>query len=55
MKLGRVTKHDKRNKKSQKNDDDVMPANYDVIIIFTLYGPFGAIQKAYSGCIDYKT
>ena len=45
MKLGPVTKIDKRNKKRQeKFDDDVMTENYDVIVIFSIYGQFGAIQ-----------
>ena len=35
MKLGRVTKFDKRNKTTSKNfDNDVMPTNCDVIVIF---------------------
>ena len=43
MKLGPVTKLDKRNKTtSKKLDDDIMPANCDVIDIFLIYGQFGA-------------
>ena len=39
MKLGPVPKLDKRNKTtSKKFDDDVIPENYDVIVIFTSYG-----------------
>ena len=39
MKLGPVTKFDKRNKAKPKNfDDDVMPANFDLIVIFPIYG-----------------
>ena len=46
MRLGPVTKLDKRNKTSSKNfDDDVMSANYDVIVIFPIYSQFGAIRK----------
>ena len=46
MKLGRVTKLDKRNKAtSKKIDDDVMSANFDVIAIFLIYGQFGAIRN----------
>ena len=38
MKLGPVTKHDKKNTaKSKKFDDDVMSANFDVIVIFPIY------------------
>ena len=56
MKLGPVTKLDKINKITPKKfDDDVMSENCDVIIIFPIYGQFGAIRKPYSGCIVYRT
>ena len=46
MKLGPVIKLDKRNKiTSKKIDDDVMSENCDVIVIFPIYGQFGAIRK----------
>ena len=46
MKLGPVIKLDKRNKAmSKKFDDDVMSKNFDVIVIFSIYRQFGAIQK----------
>ena len=54
MKLGTVTKLDKRNK-SKKNYDDVMSQNCDVIVIFPIYGQFGAIRKPDSGRIVCKT
>ena len=55
VKLGPVTKLDKRNKiRSKKFDDDVMSANSDVIVIFPIYGQFGAIRKPDSGCIACK-
>ena len=39
MKFGPVTKIDKRNKiTSKKFDGDVMSANYDVTVIFPIYG-----------------
>ena len=39
MKLGPVTKLDKRNTStSKKFDDDVMSASYGVIVIFPIYG-----------------
>ena len=39
MKLGAVTKLEKRNKKtSKKVDDNVILTNYDVIVIFSIYG-----------------
>ena len=42
MKLGPVTKRQKRNKTtSKKFDDDVMLENCDVIVIFPIYGQFG--------------
>ena len=44
MKLGSVTKLDKRNKTPSKYfDDGVMLQNYDVIVIFPIYGQFRAI------------
>ena len=56
MKLGPVTKLDKRNKTmSKKFDDDVMSENCDVIVSFLIYGQFGAIRKPDSGHIVCKT
>ena len=56
MKLGPVTKIEKRNKKPQeKFDDGVMTENYDVIVIFSIYGQFGAIQSLDSGRIVCKS
>ena len=56
MKLGPVTKLDKRNKATSKNfDDDFMSKNCDVIAIFPIYGQFGAIWKPDSGRIVCKT
>ena len=44
MKLEPVTKNDKRNKTTPKKlDDNVMPENCDFIVIFSIYGQFGAI------------
>ena len=44
MKLGPATKLHKRNKAmSKKLDDNIMSGNYDVIVIFPIYGLFGAI------------
>ena len=55
MKLGPVTKLDKRNKAmSKKNDDDAISENCDAIVIFQIYGRFGAIQKPDSGSIVCK-
>ena len=50
MKLGPVTKLDKKNTATSKIfDDDVLSANCDVIVIFSIYGQFAAIQKPDSG------
>ena len=39
LKLGTVTKRDKKNKTtSKKFDNDVMSKNCDVIVIFRIYG-----------------
>ena len=55
MKLTPVTKSDKRNKiKSEQLDDDAMLANCDVIIIFPIYGQFGAIREPDSRRITCK-
>ena len=55
MKFRPVTKLDKRNKILPKIfDEDIMLANCDVIVIFFIYGQFGAIQKPDSGCIVCK-
>ena len=44
MKLGPVTKLDKRNTATLKKiDDDVMSVNCDVIVIYSIYGQSGAI------------
>ena len=56
MKLGPVTKLDTKNKStSKKIDEDVMSENCGVIVIFTVYGQFGGIQKPDSGGIVCKT
>ena len=56
MKLGPVTKLDKRNKAmSKKFGDDVMSANCDFIVIFLVYDQFGAIRKPGSGRIVCKS
>ena len=45
MKLGSVTKPDKRNKKPSKKDDAIVSPNCHVNVIFSIYGQFGAIRK----------
>ena len=55
MKLGPVTKLDKRNKATSKTlDDEIMLENYDAIVIFLICDQFGAIQKPDSACIFCK-
>ena len=56
IKFGPVTKPNKTNKMtSKKSSDDSISANCDVIVIFSIYGQFGAIQKPDSGRIACKT
>ena len=56
MKLGPVTKLDKRNKTtSKKFDVDVMSENCDVIVIFRIFGQFGAVWRPYSGYRVYRS
>ena len=46
MKLGPVAKLDNINTATSKNfHDDVMIANYDVILLSSIYGHFAAIPK----------
>ena len=55
MKLGPLTKIDKRNKKTLKKFDyDVMSKNCNVIVIFPFYSQFGAIRKPNSGHVVCK-
>ena len=55
VKLGPVTKLDKRNKTTSK-DDDAMSENYDVNAIFLIYSQFGAITyvSINSNLLSYK-
>ena len=56
MKLGPGTKIYKRNKATPiKFDDDIVFANYDVIVLFSIYGQFEAIRKPFSRSMAYKT
>ena len=36
-------------------NNDVKSENFDVIVIFPIYGQFGAIRDLDSGCIGFKT
>ena len=55
MKLGPVTKLHKKNKTTSKNvDEEVISTNCDFIVIFPIYGQFGAIRKLDSGRIVCK-
>ena len=57
MKFGTVPKLDKRKKTtSKKLDHDVKSENYDVIVIFRIFGQFGAVQRpdfGHSLCKSY--
>ena len=56
MKLGPVTKIDKRNKATSKNvDNNLMSANCEIIVIFFISGQFEAIRKPDSGRINCRT
>ena len=56
MKLGMVTKINKKNKiTSKKVDDDVMWENSDIIVIFAIYGKSKEIWKPDSRRIACKT
>ena len=56
MKLRPVTKFRKRNRTMLKKiDDNVMSRNCDAIVIFSIFGQFGTIQKPDSRFIVNKT
>ena len=54
MKLGPVTKFDKRNTVRSKRFDEFLES-CDVIVIFPIQSQFGAIRKPDLGCINNKT
>ena len=54
MKLGPVTKLDKRNIVRSKKIDE-FSESYDLIVIFLIYSQFEAIRKPDTGHINYKT
>ena len=45
MKLGPITKCDKRNKTMSKFDDDAITQNCDVIVIFPILSQFAAVRR----------
>ena len=53
MKLGPVTKIDKRNTARSKKFDE-FSQSCDVIVIFPIYSQFGATRKPDPGRINYK-
>ena len=56
MKPGSLTTNDKRNRQPLKtNDNNVVSANRDAIVIFSIYDQFGVIWKPDSGLIVCKT
>ena len=54
MKPGPVTKLDKRNIAKSKKIDE-FSESFDIIVIFPIYGEFGAIWKPDSRRINNKT
>ena len=54
MKLGPVTKLDKRNT-ARSNKFDELSESCEVIVIFPIYSQSGAIRKPDPGRINYKT
>ena len=56
MKLGPVTKLYKKNMTTLKKiGDGVMSSNCDVIVVFSIYGQFGAIWEPDSGSMVCNT
>ena len=56
MKLGPVTKLDKRKKIMSKTfDDNTISADCNIYLIFLIFGQLGAIQKPDSRCLVCKT
>ena len=53
--LDQYLKLRRESKQPQKNNNNVMFENCDVIVIFSIYGQFGAIRKPDSGGIVCKT
>ena len=53
MKLGPVNKLDKSNRQCQKNENNEMLVNCDVIVFFPIQGQFEAIRKPDSGRIFF--
>ena len=56
IKLRPVTKLSKKNAATSKIfEEDIMSINCDVIVIFLIYGQFGAIHKPDFRCVACKT
>ena len=56
MKLGPVTKTDKKNKTLSKSFHfDVMSENCDVTVIFRIFGKFGVVRRPDSGHTNCKS
>ena len=56
MKLGPVTKLEKKNTSTSKRiDDGVISENFEIIVFFPIYGQISAIRKLDSGRMVYKT
>ena len=49
MKLGPVTRFDKRNETTSKNSDDDVMSGIVTSVIFLIFGKFGAVRRPDSG------
>ena len=45
----------KHHQKKKKKKDDIISENYDLVVIFVIYGKFPDIRKPDSGHVAYKT
>ena len=55
MKLGTLSKHDKRNVITSKKLTRRRQANYDVTVVFLIYKRIGAIQKPDFECVVHDS
>ena len=54
LKLGSVTKLDKKNMTISKTDNDVGSTNYEIIVVFPGNGCLGGMQDLDSECMVYS-
>ena len=55
MKLGPVTKFDEKNTTASKKIYEGVLANYDAIVVFSICGQFGVIQRGDPGRMFYNS